>query len=304
MNAAPKLAAFALALTAVFGASLAVGSAAGPIDVAGSEHQAEASSPGVPAGLPGLSVATDGYRLVLDSNRVSASTTRFGFRIVDDAGLAVTSFDVAHERLLHLIVVSRNLVDYAHLHPTIDPAGTWEVDLPMLAPGSYRVFADFVPGDGAQITLGADIVVEGAASTVAVPEPAIQSTVDGYDVTIEATPTVGDSNLLFGVRRGGDDITTDAYLGEAGHLVVVRTDDLAFLHVHPDTDVGNDVQTNADVAFVAGFPSAGRYRLFLEFAHGGAVHTAAFTLDVPIGKTSSSSSPPNSEPASHDEGGH
>jgi hypothetical protein len=28
------------------------------------------------------------------------------------------------------------------------------------------------------------------------------------------------------------------------------------------------------------FPSAGRYRLFLQFRHAGQIHTAAFTQDV------------------------
>jgi hypothetical protein len=28
------------------------------------------------------------------------------------------------------------------------------------------------------------------------------------------------------------------------------------------------------------YPSAGRYRLFLQFRHGGRVHTAAFTQEV------------------------
>ena len=32
------------------------------------------------------------------------------------------------------------------------------------------------------------------------------------------------------------------------------------------------------IPFVAEVPSDGRYRLFLEFRHGGAVHTAGFTL--------------------------
>ena len=53
--------------------------------------------------------------------------------------------------------------------------------------------------------------------------------------------------------------------------MALREGDLAFLHVHPDGD---------DVAFATEFPSAGRYRLFLQFRHGGRVHTAAFTREV------------------------
>jgi hypothetical protein len=33
-------------------------------------------------------------------------------------------------------------------------------------------------------------------------------------------------------------------------------------------------------AFAATFPTQGRYRLFLQFKHGGRVHTVAFTQEV------------------------
>jgi hypothetical protein len=46
---------------------------------------------------------------------------------------------------------------------------------------------------------------------------------------------------------------------------------MAFLHVHPMDD---------GVRFAATFPTAGRYRLFLQFQHEGRVHTAAFTQEV------------------------
>jgi hypothetical protein len=41
--------------------------------------------------------------------------------------------------------------------------------------------------------------------------------------------------------------------------------------VHPDAD---------RLRFGATFPSAGRYRLFLQFQVDGQVHTAAFTQEV------------------------
>jgi hypothetical protein len=36
----------------------------------------------------------------------------------------------------------------------------------------------------------------------------------------------------------------------------------------------------ASIRFRATFPSAGRYRLFLQFQHAGQVRTAAFTVQV------------------------
>ena len=61
------------------------------------------------------------------------------------------------------------------------------------------------------------------------------------------------------------------YLGAKGHLVALRKGDLAFLHVHPDED---------RLRFMATFPTAGRYRLFLQFQVDGRMHTAAFTQEV------------------------
>ena len=68
----------------------------------------------------------------------------------------------------------------------------------------------------------------------------------------------------------------EPYLGALGHLVALREGDLAFLHVHPEAEEGSGPR----VAFRAVFPSAGRYRLFLQFAHANGVHTAAFTVEV------------------------
>ena len=63
------------------------------------------------------------------------------------------------------------------------------------------------------------------------------------------------------------------YLGAYGHLVALRDGDLAYLHVHPQhTDTAGP-----DIGFDADVPTAGTYRLFLDFQHAGVVRTAAFT---------------------------
>ena len=45
-------------------------------------------------------------------------------------------------------MVSRDLATFAHVHPERDAAGTWTVTAPAMPPGSYRVYADFVPTGG------------------------------------------------------------------------------------------------------------------------------------------------------------
>ena len=71
--------------------------------------------------------------------------------------------------------------------------------------------------------------------------------------------------------------TAEPYLGAGGHLVALRDGDLAFLHVHPTE--GGDEHDDA-IRFATTFPTAGKYRLFLQFQHEGRVQTVAFTQEV------------------------
>jgi hypothetical protein len=90
------------------------------------------------------------------------------------------------------------------------------------------------------------------------------------------------------VTRDGDRLALEDYLGAKGHLVALRSTDLAYLHTHPsgagrgggghgEETTGGHSET---VMFETEFPSEGRYRLFFQFKHQGQVHTAAFTRAV------------------------
>jgi hypothetical protein len=69
------------------------------------------------------------------------------------------------------------------------------------------------------------------------------------------------------------------YLGAYGHLVALREGDLAYLHVHPEGAPGDGATpAGPRVEFAAEVPSAGTYRLFLDFRHAGVVRTAEFTV--------------------------
>jgi hypothetical protein len=232
------------------------------------------------ADVRGLAVADGGLRLELDNEVLPADeASPFVFRIVNGSGAPFYDFEEFHERKLHLIVLSRNLVDYWHLHPTMGRDGSWSIELPAMAPGSYRVFADFQPAGGEPLTLGSDIAVPGPIEQAVMPPADHTDDVGRYRVTMTGHALVGESTLSFGVAEDGDAVRTEPYLGAAGHLVAVRAGDLAFLHVHPQPRKDDDT----NITFVAEFPSAGTYRLFVDFAHEGDVHTAAFTVDVPSG---------------------
>jgi hypothetical protein len=249
-----------------------VGGAVGPIGLSNAEPSAEHGG-GMDAGdgLPGLSTATDDLTLVTSTDTVSlGAATTFAFTIGDQGG-TVTEFELEQTKPMHLIVVRRDFVGFQHLHPTMDEHGDWSVPLTLHAAGAYRVFADFIV-DGDKHTLGADLFVPGDFEPVALPAPSTVGTAgDGYDVEVIGDVVAGEeSTLEFVVRHDGDVVTDLAdYLGAKGHLVALRDGDLAYLHVHPEED---------RLLFDAEFPTAGEYRLFLQFDHGGAVRTAEVTV--------------------------
>jgi hypothetical protein len=281
-----RVAAFVLGLVAVFGAALGVGAAVGPVGAAaapmadgghgddGGDHEASAS----PAALPaGLQVSDGGYSLELAAASLPAGpAVPLSFRITGPDGAAVTAYDESHEQDLHLIAVRRDLSGFQHVHPTLGPDGTWTTPL-ALAPGSWRVLADFVPtADGEKHVLGADLAVPGELAPVQLPPPAPTAEVDGYTVTLDGSLPAGEeSALTFSVSRDGAPVTDlQPYLGAAGHLVVLRAGDLAYLHVHPE---------DGELSFATTAPTAGTYRLFLDFRHGDVVRTAAFTVEADRG---------------------
>lgn len=306
MRTPAKLAAYGAVLAIVVGGGAGVGAAAGPIDV-GDDEAPEAAhgttSPDVTAPEDvateppgGLAIAQGGYRLAVDDATVDGGEPGdFSFRVLDDTGAAVTGFEVEQGERLHLVVVGRSLVDYAHLHPAPAEDGTWSVELPALPAGSYRAFADFTPTGDEGLTLGVDLTVTGPAAPAALPAPSRHAEVDGYEVALDGDARAGESELAFTVARDGETVRTEPYLGAAGHLVAIRDGDLAYLHVRPLDGEGDEVR------FAAEFPSPGTYRLFLDFAHEGEVRTAAFTVEAPGDGAAPEPTPP---PADDDHESH
>jgi hypothetical protein len=226
----------------------------------------------------GLAASEQGYTLQLESDTLPPTGGGIRFAITDPHGRAVQNFVRVHERELHLIVVSRSLDDYSHVHPTRDATGTWSVRMPPREPGAYRLYADFSVEGGPALTLRGDVVVRGESRGRSTPAPSKIFSVDGFDVALDGR-LEANSSARIGVRvsRQGTAVELEPYLGANAHLVVIRAADGAFLHVHPlheDSPVG-------EVGFSAVLPSNGRYRFFVDFKVEGAVRTAAFSVDVP-----------------------
>ena len=307
MNTPATLAAYAAALAVVFGSAVGVGRAVGPVGDAppraehgtgahgaahGGAHDAAQADADAPV-ADGLSVSRDGHTLVLDgAPRTAGRAAPLSFRVLGPDGAPLTDYAVEHEEELHLVVVRRDATGFQHLHPERDASGTWSTPLLLPAAGTYKVFADFRPaGADEGLVLATDVTVPGAVQIAVLPSEQRTVEVDDYTVTVEGDLVSGaSSRLVFRVSRGGRPVTDlQPYLGASGHLVALREGDLAYLHVHPEGPAAG----GPEVVFTADVPSAGDYRLFLDFRHQGAVRTAALGLRAtPPGDAAPRTAPP------------
>ncbi len=230
------------------------------------------------ANADGLKTTAAGLTLDPVIRCLTAGTaTDWRFTIRDAAGRPLTRFERDQTKLLHLIVVRRDLTDYQHLHPVFGRGGEFSIPITVARPGTYRAIADFTTA-GKRHVLGVDLAAPGRAPDRALPSATSEVTVDGYRVLANGEPTAArDSQLTFTISRNGRSVEgLQPYLGAYGHLVALRARDLGYAHVHPTSaDRGAGV-----IRFSVDLPERANYRLFLQFKVRGVVRTVGFTVQA------------------------
>ena len=315
MKPVVKVTGFVLGLAVVFGVAIGLGRLVDPVadtsaaaaehdDMTdGAEHGADGHSDETQATgsqeIPGgLMVSQAGYTFRLHDTQTSPGpAVPVSFTIQGPDG-PVTSYDVEHDKRLHLIAVRRDFTGFQHVHPELAADGTWSTDL-ALTSGEWRLYADFKPTGAEALTLGTDLAVAGDYRPAPPSAESRTAVVDGYTVTVAGDLAAGtDSELTLSVSRDGEPVTDlEPYLGAYGHLVALRAGDLAYLHVHPDGSPGDGAtKPGPGVRFFAAVPSAGTYHLYLDFKHRGVVRTADFTLTAgPASEVALDSMPAHSD---------
>ncbi len=316
MRTPAKLGLYAALLVAVFAAAFVVAGVVVPEETAQSwadetnDHTADHEVDTAHAGhdIGGLGVEQHGYQL----REVSAPETvgapgRLSFTVTGPDGAAVTEYETAHERDMHVIVVRTDGAGFRHVHPKLDGDGTWSIPWAWEQAGAYRVYADFVPAaTGEPLTLSSTVHAAGDVTVAPEPVESTSATVEDMQVTLDGALTAGDeSTLQFTVTRDGRAVTVQPYLGADGHLVALRRGDLGYLHLHPMSESGTGNSESApQIEFAATAPTAGTYLLYLDFRVDGQVHTAEFVVDADRPEMNSSApSDEHSEPSERPEPG-
>lgn len=183
-----------------------------------------------------------------------------------------------HGHLMHLFLIRVPAMDSIwHLHPDRIAGGAFAENLPAMAPGQYKVFADIVDKSGYPWTLVGDLKLpqiiggapatddshwEGARLTTPLSETTVAQLADGGRMVWER----GDAPLKANVpanfkflvedKNGSPAHDLEPYMGMTAHAQVVCTDLSVFAHIHPAGSVSMAALDIARAALMSQPPSA------------------------------------------------
>ena len=205
-------------------------------------------------------------------------------------GERVTRFDVSHTKLLHLMLVSKDLGWFVHEHPVPQPDGSFTIDWTFPAGGDYLVFADVAPKDRGSQVLSAPLRLGGPAAKWSPRLVPSKGPSRGGSIVVDFVPTetpipVGKTTVLaFRLRdsASGRPVTDlQPYLGAQGHLMIVHQDGGTFVHSHPaDDQAARALAQRGEVRFTARFPRPGLYKAWAQFQRDGKVSTVSTVFEV------------------------
>jgi hypothetical protein len=215
--------------------------------------------------------------MVLDQ---SAAPGELAFTVTGPDGRPVPAYAVTSSRPVQVVVIRSDGTGYQHLQPRFGGDAVWRAPLAPTVPGVYRAITDVTPAGGPRLTLSTDLFVPGPV-TPASGRPSRVWQAGGYQVRLDGDLVPGTPSQVFAtVTKDGVAVTDlQPQLGAFGQLVALRTPDLTMLDVRSDaTEPAPTARSGPGVAFVVDIPTAGTYRLFFDFRHADAVHTAEFTV--------------------------
>jgi major membrane immunogen (membrane-anchored lipoprotein) len=223
------------------------------------------------------------FKLSTEKPQPNQDTT-ITVNIQDKDGKPIDQFDVNHEKQMHIIVVSKDLSFFNHIHPENKGNGEFTVTTQFPAAGEYEVISDFIPTGIGAMSKTQWLTVQGnaAAPQPIEPDPSLTKVVDGKEVTLSFDHLMANMELElnFNIKdaKTGKPVTNlEPYLGAVGHVVILNQNAGEYLHVHPIEEKAK----GPDAKFKATFPHSGVFKLWGQFQQNGKVFVVPFVVKVP-----------------------
>ncbi|KYD09534.1 hypothetical protein [Heyndrickxia sporothermodurans] len=197
----------------------------------------------------------------------------------------IKQFETVSEKKMHLVIVSKDLSYFSHIHPTLKDNGEFTITTKFPAGGDYKMTAEMTPVGASEYSLEdhwVHVVGDEPKPKPIVPDKNLTKVIDGKKVTLsfenelKAKKNTNITFTLYDEQTKKPIKDLQPYLGTIGHAVAIDKDLKHFLHVHPIYTK----TTGPEVTFMTYFPNKGIYRIWGQFNIDGNILTVPFTLEV------------------------
>jgi hypothetical protein len=263
------------------------------------------------------SLKDERLELSLSGNRLAAhQPLKLTFTAKANDGKPIRHLEFVHERPLHLLIVSEDLKEFAHIHPMLTAGDRYEATYAFPHGGRYRLYADYTPPGSAQriARFVLDVYDTGSVSGLSLHKASIHPkasttkapVADALRVVLtHAQPLHANTEIEFALTirdpQTQQPVTDlEPFLGAWAHFVIIDEMHESFIHAHPLESTLNAASHTHDamslgpppaiIRTLTSFPRAGKYKLWAQFQRNGAIITQPFTLHV-------DGAPPSSKPA-------
>lgn len=217
---------------------------------------------------------------------VSGSSNVLSLRVLDPSGQPVSQFTEDMTKLMHLIIVKRDLSTFQHLHPDYKGDGRFEATTDFPVGGEYLLIEEFMPDDQPVTVTKQWVSVPGKELPAQQlhPSSGTVQTFGGVSAAISVMPDL--DSLRAGQmvmieyhltdEKTGEPLQLEPYLGTAGHCVILNEQADQYVHVHAISEMSS----GSNVMFHTEFPAAGKYRIWGQFQYQGEVIVIPFDVEV------------------------
>ncbi|MEE9215282.1 MAG: heavy metal-binding domain-containing protein [Thermodesulfobacteriota bacterium] len=242
-------------------------------------------------------LSSKSYRMDYRSDPVqieAGKAATLTFRPIDESNeAALVPLDIVHEKKIHMMVFSKDLSYFEHIHPEYTASGDHIIDVlaesedyskgrglketKFLSGGDYFIFLDYTPSKAANQIEKVPIKVSGKEKAkIPLGDERLVWEGDGYTVTLGADKDFAIKTpiqLHINITKDGKAVNNlDNYLGALAHMVILSEDVEEYLHVHPM----ESKTTGPDIFLHTNFPKESKYKVFMQFNHNGEIHTINF----------------------------
>jgi hypothetical protein len=228
--------------------------------------------------------------------------------IRDAWGKPVQELAMTHERIMHVVIASRDFTVFSHIHPEdfgpittrMKKTAQYSVHYTFPKSGRYIIGIDFGIKDRPYSKHFVIDVAGGAAMGAPVNDFTRQKKFGNYDVTLTTAPeTIAagkETTLIYRFNRDGAPVNDlEPYIAAVMHVAVISADLKQFIHEHGllpgmapmgmhELRMMHEMSLprafGPEIKVPVTFPAAGIYEIFGEVKHKGKVIVTHFMVEV------------------------